>query len=565
MNRSIYQSKVSRIAGVMLLLLAASGTATAMQTDIQEQLRVYLGSVTENTVGGVSLRHKLEVKNVYQRRANRPIWVRNGDFTTTGDAILKKLARTDSEGLSPEEYYVPVVRQWVASGDPQRLWHAELLITDSLIAYFSDVAMGFTAPPSKKAGWHFPKNVVDVAEIADPFFAGQKTFRQVLDELRPASGRYHSLLAAHARYSAIRLAGGWPAIEVSGSLRSGDRGRSVMALKQRLIVSGDLRPDNKPLDQFDDATAAAVLAFQNRHGLTADGIAGRDTIAQMNVSVDDKLAQIELNLERWRWLPRNLGERHILVNVAGSELELKEGAETLLEMRTVVGKPEHRTPLFSDKMEYLVFNPAWHVPASITRKLLKRERRQPGYLDRNDFQAIPHAKYARLPIRSLANHELEHSSFLSTYRLRQAPGKKNALGRLKFMFPNKFSVYLHDTTDRHLFAKSQRAHSHGCVRVEQPQELARALLLADGLGNSEIDRLIDSGKTRKMALSSPVPVHLTYQTTWVDQFGQVQFRPDIYRHDKAPIKSMDNARTIHAAVSNSLLNSTAIKLASNDQ
>ncbi len=565
MKKTIHQRRVSRVAGVMLLLLATGGSASAMQTDIQKQLLGYLGSTTENTVGGVQLRHKRELTAVYQQRTNRPIWIRDGDFTSTGDAILKKLARADREGLSPDEYYVPVIRQWVASGDPARVWHAELLITDSLLAYFSDVAMGFTKPPSAKSGWHFPANHVDVADIAAPFFAGHKTFRQVLDELRPANSRYHSLLAAHARYAAIRLAGGWSPIKVNSSLRKGDRGAEVIALKQRLIISGDLRPDNKPLDYFDDATSAAVLAFQSRHGLTADGIAGRDTVAQMNVPVDDKLAQIELNLERWRWLPRDLGERHVLVNVAGSELELKVDGETTMEMRTVVGKPKHRTPLFSDKMEYMVFNPAWHVPSSITRKLLKREQRQPGYLDRNNFQAIPHAKYARLSVSSLPSYELDSSTFLSNYRLRQAPGKKNALGKLKFMFPNKFSVYLHDTKDRHLFAESQRAQSHGCVRVEQPNELARALLSADGLSETEIDSLISSSKTRKMALSSPVPVHLTYQTAWVDRFGEVQFRPDIYSHDRAPMKSMENKRTVHAAVANSLLNSTAIKLAANSQ
>ncbi len=565
MKKTINHRRVSRIAGIVLLLLGTGGSAGAMQADLQRQLQGYLDSASENTVGGVSLRHKQTLTEVYEQRQNRPIWVQDGDFTSTGDAILKKLARADREGLSPDEYYVPLIRQWVSNGDPARNWHAELLITDSLLAYFSDVAMGFTAPPSTKSGWHFPPNRIDVAEIAAPFFAGHKTFRQVLDELRPSNSRYHSLLAAHARYSAIRMAGGWSSVKVSSSLRKGDSGAEVMALKQRLIISGDLRPDNKPLDYFDDATSAAVLAFQSRHGLTADGIAGRDTVAQMNIPVDDKLAQIELNLERWRWLPRELGDRHVLVNVAGSELELKVDGETTMEMRTVVGKPEHRTPLFTDKMEYMVFNPAWHVPSSITRKLLKREQRQPGYLDRNKFQAIPHEKYAQLPVSSLPSHELDSASFLSSYRLRQAPGKQNALGKLKFMFPNKFSVYLHDTKDRHLFAESNRAHSHGCVRVEQPDELARALLLADGVSDAEIDSLINSGKTRKMALSSPVPVHLTYQTAWVDRFGQVQFRPDIYRHDHAPKKSMENTRAVHAAVSNSLLNSSAIKLATNSQ
>lgn len=561
MTKSVDLNSVRALV-VATSLLVFSSASNAFQFDtVSTQLRESLQAQSQLTFKGVELRHPDMLASIYQNRDYLPIWVDNGQFTSTATAIIKKLNESYKEGLNPEKYYTEAIQQWVSSANNKRLNDAEILLTDSLLQFFHDVAMGSIKAPGPKQGWHIPASVVDVAALSKPFFTGEATFKQVLNTLRPENTRYHSLLSAHAHYSAIQARGEWPAISGKQTLREGDINERVVALKQRLMASGDLIFDTEPMNLFDASTARAVMNFQSRHGLDADAVVGAETIRALNVPVTQKLAQIELNLERWRWLPRDLGERHILVNVAGSELEVKSGNDTAMEMRVVVGKTKHKTPLFSDEMEYLVFNPPWHVPSSITRKLLAKERNSPGYLDSKKFEAIPLAKYAKLPISALHPNELEANQFLSSYRLRQAPGKKNTLGNLKFMFPNKFSVYLHDTQQKNLFTHSRRAYSHGCVRLEEPEQLARLLLQQDGVSDAEIDNLIDSNKTRRKVLQTKVPVHLTYQTVWVDQLGTIQFRRDLYRHDKAPIKKFEESRIHHAAIGQSLLDETLIQLA----
>ena len=306
----------------------------------------------------------------------------------------------------------------------------------------------------------------------------------------------------------------------------------VVALRERLLATGDLAVGGADaMDVFDEPLADAVARFQRRHGLDDDGAVGPKTREALNVSAATRVRQIELNLERWRWLPQDLGERHLLVNVPGFSLRLSEHGEDVLSMRVIVGRVVRRTPVFSDTMRYLVFSPSWTVPPTILRAdKLPALRKHPALAVEQGFRVLHLREGAWVEVDPLT---LDWSSVTpATIQLRQKPGPKNALGLVKFMFPNAFSVYLHDTPARELFAKSRRDFSSGCIRVERPAELAQALLRDDPVWTPEAIRAaMESGEERSVSLPKPIPVHIEYWTAWAGSDGVVQFREDIYERD----------------------------------
>jgi murein L,D-transpeptidase YcbB/YkuD len=277
---------------------------------------------------------------------------------------------------------------------------------------------------------------------------------------------------------------------------------------------------------------AAVIRFQRRHGLNADGVAGKGTQLAMNVTAAERLNQAIATLERLRWTNRDFGKRHIFVNLADYTVQVVDNGVTLFEERVVIGQSEdHQTPEFSDQMTYLVVNPTWTVPRSIaTKEILPELQENPSYLGDNNMELLRYDD-GEAPNPLMTDwHSYTENTF--PFLIRQQPGEDNALGRVKFMFPNEFDIYLHDTPSRDLFSKQRRAFSHGCVRVRDPMRLARVLL---GLSVAEADerlaKPLESGIQTRMQLAEPIPVHLTYRTAWVDESGQVQFRDDVYGRD----------------------------------
>ncbi len=294
-----------------------------------------------------------------------------------------------------------------------------------------------------------------------------------------------------------------------------------------------------------------MTGFQARHGLAADGVVGAKTLAALNVPVAERMEQIELNLERWRWLPRDLGSRLVVVNIAGFELAAVDEDGRSLEMRVAVGRSYRRTPVFSDEIRYLVFNPSWEVPATLAvRDKLPEIRQDPGYLEQQGFVVLRGWGEDQ---REVDPDEVDWASLGPgnfPYRLRQSPGPLNALGRVKFMFPNRFNVYLHDTPDREVFARSERDVSSGCIRLEKPMELAEWLLAGSARWDRQmIDRVVAAGDETVASLERPVPVHLLYWTAWADDAGVVQFRRDIYGRDAALGAVLETGRAERAASS----------------
>jgi murein L,D-transpeptidase YcbB/YkuD len=326
--------------------------------------------------------------------------------------------------------------------------------------------------------------------------------------LAPPSPAYARLQLGLARYRAIAEAGGWPQIGTGKPLELRAEDDRVPLLRQRLAIED---PD-APLGEgprYDEFLAQGVAGFQARHGLNPTGKVDRKTLAELNVPVQARLAQITANLERRRWAPRVMPATRIEVNIAGQTLEYYREGAPALTMRTIVGRPSDRTPIFSDMVSAVVFNPPWNVPTSIaTKEIWPKARRDPGYLARNDFVVT------------------------SDGGLQQRPGPTSALGRVKFDLPNRFNVYLHDTPNHGLFAGDERALSHGCIRLDRPVDLARLMLDGDADWTPQaIQKALEAGVTVRAVLSRPVPVSIAYWTAFVDDAGEVNFRRDLYGWD----------------------------------
>jgi murein L,D-transpeptidase YcbB/YkuD len=330
----------------------------------------------------------------------------------------------------------------------------------------------------------------------------------------PTDPRYGRLAVAYGRYLAIAAAGGWPVLAKS-PLRQGDAGAGVEALRARLAIEDpavappSAAKGSRTRSSYDAGLVESVMRAQRRYGLEADGRLGAATLAALNVPVEARLTQIRANLERWRWAPRDLPTFRIELNSASAELELDDDEGRSMFMRAVVGRVDRPTPMFVDKIRAIVFNPPWNVPQDIAvKEIWPKIHRNPGYMAREGFVVRPGGG------------------------LQQRPGPKCALGTIKFELDNPFGVYLHDTPERGLFALNRRALSHGCIRLEEPTDLAKRLLRDDpAWPETRIDVVLLGGKTTQAVLRRPVPVFVFYWTAFVDDQDQLQFRPDVYGWD----------------------------------
>ncbi len=301
-----------------------------------------------------------------------------------------------------------------------------------------------------------------------------------------------------------------PEIDVAPAMPPRKRLPEPVSLRARLVQSADLSALNLAGDEVDARVTDALRRFQKRHGLVPDGVAGPRTIATLNDPIGPQIAQLRLNLART--VPDRSGlARYVEVNVPGFELRVVAGGRVVLRSRVIVGGKDNETPIFDNRIRYIEINPSWYVPKDIQTELLEKEQQRPGYLDQNGFYWRATADGGQLV---------------------QRPGEKNALGRIKFLFPNRHAVYLHDTPQRGLFGRSQRNLSHGCIRVEKPYELALTLLGPDGWDAGRLDRAFAGPKTRRIDLGEPVPVFLDYRTAFVDDEGRLNLRPDLYGLDR---------------------------------
>ena len=523
---------------LFILLCLATPSFAAENEQVAAELRKIIDS-GEPVMGDQQTDDRIvEVYVFYAAdRDYKPLWVRDNGPKAKAQDVLEVFRNAGKVGLNPNNYRIAQIERMMAAKTPRELAELELLLSRAFIDFGRDINRGVVLPneasrenaiTSKELG---ALNLIDGAENADYIADYVRT-------LEPQSPEYQRLKGALATYRDIAKKGGFPVIPKGPALKPGMNDKRVPLIRQYLLLVGDLPAGaGKDSDLYDPDLLAAVKWFQFRHGLTDDGILAATTFEAMAVPVASRIRQIELNLERRRWMDDDLGPYYILVNVADQELKVVKDGKTVHTAKVVVGKPYTRTPVFSEKMKYVVLNPFWNVPPNIANgEYLPKLKRNPGALSRE-----------RIRVFNASGNQVDPYSVnwsamsRMPYSLRQDSGAKNALGKVKFMFPNKFNVYLHDTPSKSLFDKDLRIFSHGCMRVQDPLDLAALILADEGWTRERIDNTVAQGGQRIISLKQQIPVHVTYLTAWVNKDGAVNFRRDPYNRDEQLAEALTGA------------------------
>ncbi len=513
---------IRRAVSVMLalVLLTALGAATA---DLRTTLLPFAGpfeagsepEVEPPVVGFGGQEIKLYsprlIAELYAARDFAPAWDRRH-----AQAMLALAQQSRADGFEPADFHAEAIAAILDSGelaspDPARRDAAELLLSDALLRYVHHFRFGKLNPEHVNRGRTFVKPADAEQLKADMARALAAADMQAeLPSMMPSPDFYRNLKRGYQRYLAIADRGGWSDIPGGPNLRVGAQDPRVPMIREHLRVTDGYEPGYvaEP-DVYDQDLADAIKAFQRRSGLGADGIVGPNTLRALNQPLDERLLAIRANLERMRWLYNDLPPDYLFVDLTAFELYLVRSHEEVWRTKGIIGTVENQTPMFRDEMEYVVFNPTWTVPRSIEKK----------------FRGVP-AGYKR--VRSGGQ-----------YYLVQQPGPRNALGRVKFMFPNGHAIYLHDTPSRYLFSRAQRAYSHGCIRVHEPLTLAQHVLNEPAWNDGEINRVVRRGSTRWVHLDEHLPVLLYYLTAKADDQGRVGFRRDIYHRDRRLLAALD--------------------------
>ena len=414
-----------------------------------------------------------------------------------------------------------------------------IVLSDALARLLYQLYFGKVAPNGLDASWNFARPVLsdDPVKIISAAIA-EGNVTGVIEKARLSHPFYQSLKATLQAYTQYQVGGGWPQLASGPPVKPGATDARIPMLRQRLAITGEYAIDGDPQSSvLDPKLTDALRSFQKSHGLEAEGMFGPQTHAALNVSVAQRIEQIRINLERARWVLRAIGDEMIVVNIAGFYLRVILDGKPVWGTRVIVGQTYHKTPIFTEAMKSVVLNPDWTVPRSIVRnEIFAKASADPGYLSAGNYTLT--SKTGPVDPASIDWTQWTGATF--PYGVVQRPGPKNALGLVKFLFPNKYSVYLHDTPSRGLFGKSGRTFSHGCIRVEDPMKLAE-IILGNRLGwdRTKIDGIVASGKLTSVNLPKPLPVLLLYWTVDPQADGSAHFYQDIYGRDARLLKALN--------------------------
>jgi len=482
---------------------------------------------------------------VYRIPDPRPFWVTPDGPGPNASIILDFLKKAEAEGLDPKNYEVDKIAALFTVREPRMLAELDTLLTFNLIKYIHNVSKGQIKPYYAETEMFVPADEVDFKPVTTMAkVLGTQDLAGYLASLPPAHAHYTHLKKALLTYRAIEKNGGWLSIPPGKIIRPGDDDDRLPSVIRRLSATGDLVPA-VPLDNhYSPLLRQSIVRFQDRHGLAADGNVGPNTLAAMNVSVGARIQQIIINMTRWRWQAPDLGKKYILVNIANFDLKAFEDGQEVFQFPVIVGKYNHQTPIFSDRIRYISFNPYWNIPPNIAaNEELPRLRKNPHHLMNRHVRLFSNwSDNAREIDSRFVDWKNVSPAKMRQYKLRQDSGPWNALGRIKFDFPNEYDVYLHDTPSHNLFSRTQRDFSHGCIRVSDPEKLAAFVLQgqAEDWPPEKISSHIKGKKQVFIRVAEPVPVHITYQTSWVDKGGLICFNNDIYDRDKSLRRAIFN-------------------------
>lgn len=541
-----------------------------------------IGAFTANTISEAfkveALRESQTVLNngSTTKVANKPTefighkygpWLMDGGISGNSQQLISMLKDAEAHGLNSENYGLPKILFTVkkileldyGESIADHLSTTELntlkvslrrdldrQMDDAFLRLARDLGRGVTKATNVQRQMFREAPKVNPEEWLDAISRGELSAKSALQSLMPHEAGYHRL-TKHMRKLLNERSSGKRRITVADTQERAQQSPAtdIERLQLRLIQTGDLPLDTELATTFSQELQFAIESFQQRNGIPVTGEPDSRTRVALNQRVESEIQAVALSLERWRWMPRILGEKHILVNIPDYTVQVRKNGKTILSMPTVVGKVRHATPTFSEEMEYIVFNPTWTVPRSITnREMIPKERKNPGYLQSRNFDVMRRDgdHLIKVPYEQITAADYAADRF--PYVLQQRSGPGNALGNMKFMMPNPYNIYLHDTQAKKLFSHHDRAYSHGCIRLSDPETMARVLLHEDGFSDEEIELHLANKDRKLVRFKTPVATHLTYMTTWVDEQGVLNTRADMYNHDEALIEALKAKNTL---------------------
>jgi murein L,D-transpeptidase YcbB/YkuD len=576
-SRGKSQSRILLALGALCLTLLyaaifISGSTRPVMAPLvaQESIEYWLYDAPGKVAGNISLQYREELDLVYRKNNHQPIWMDHFQLNKAGKALVKSLRHTASDEWKAYRYRISKLQTEIErlSNQPKHAAAIDVLLSDAYIDFAQQVMNNELLPnngeldhPSFKKVAAPPSTRIsslDVISLLSQSLEQGKLF-SLVSQLVPSHQGYQRLTDELDRYQEIADSGMWYPLDIQQELAQGDSHAQVPRIRWMLQAYGDfhqgtldwlkpektqqdpllLEQDYKPGDQrgiyeLDADTVAAINHFQMRNGLKVSGKVDIATLERLNVAPYFMAQRIALNMKRWRYLPKHLGDRYILVNMANYRLDLINKNKSELSMKVIIGRERLRTPVLSETISTIILAPEWNVPHRIAKRdIIPSAKRLPDYIQEHNFKIY---EGWQLPAKEIdTSAGIDWSGFdsrVNTYRFVQGPGEENSLGHVKFVIPNDQSIYLHDTNHKELFNYNMRALSSGCVRVEKPLELAHALLKGQNWNQASINKVIDKAQTRAVHLKNPIPVYLMYWTTWVDENGQLQVRDDVYKRDQ---------------------------------
>jgi murein L,D-transpeptidase YcbB/YkuD len=570
------QKAILVLGGMCLALLYGalfiSGSTRPVMAPLvaQESIEYWLYESPNQVAGNISLRYRQELDLLYRNNKHQLVWMDNYQLNDAGKALVRSLRHTASDEWKAYRYRISKLQTEIErlSNQPKHAAAIDVVLSDAYIDYAQQVLNNELLPNTGETDHPSFKKVasasmirvtsLDVISLLSQSLEQGKLF-SLVKELVPQHKGYDRLTHELDRYQSIADSGWWYPLNISTKLQQGDIHPQVPRIRWMLKQYGDFKksslawllPDNKtepvnpalyeqafkdgttdPIYQLDSDTVTAIKHFQKRNSLKETGKLDTKTLSRLNFSPYFMAQRIALNMKRWRYLPKNMGDKYILVNMANFRLDLVSHGESEMNMKVIVGREQRRTPVLTESISTIVLAPIWNVPHRIAiRDIMPAAKRDPTYLTSHNFKVY---EGWQQPAVEVPLEDLDWEGFnsrVNTYRFVQAAGDENSLGNVKFVFPNDKSIYLHDTNHKELFARQMRALSSGCIRVEKPVELAHALLKTQNWNQSLIEDTIGNSQMRPVQLKAPVPVYLMYWTTWVDEGGQLQIRDDVYKRD----------------------------------
>ena len=534
---------MKRITFTAILLLATFSTGFG---EISESIKKFIEEQSEELSYEVDNENLLcgkELNRFYVNRFYDPAWFIRNSFSNNGFDLLNYIRRVGQQGLQPNDYHLFLIEEYFkkvlspAAPDTTDLIKLDILLTDAFLLLGSHLYYGKVDPDKEGANWKM--NRKDPELRLDLKLEDALLENDVDNELNMLAPKYRSYwrMKEELAFFLNLEEQSWPVILSDKTIKPGDLSEIVPKIRERLIKLRYKLSDSVSII-LDDELEAQLKLFQDDWGLNTDGVVGKTTLEYLNCLPLKLMGQLKVNMERFRWLPPQLTQKHIVVNIANFKLDLIVGADTLISMRAVVGQETKRTPVFNESMTYIVFSPAWTVPNTILKEeVIPQLLKGPGYLIKKNMKLL------RNDGTELAYSDVDWSTISESnfpYMVRQDPGPGNALGRVKFMFPNNYNVYIHDTPSKSFFARDARAVSHGCIRVEDPFDLA-VLLLSDEpeWSPANIRTAMQQTKEQTVLLKVPVDVMVVYLTAWTDGKDRVQFRNDIYQNDEKVLVALN--------------------------